>query len=75
MNAAFDLLPLLFIAVLPVMFIIQFFSSHSRKAAWAAPARATAPVVVARPLAGNPIDLAGARAARTGDTRSVPVAA
>ncbi len=64
MSAAFDLLPLLVLAVLPVLFIIQFFNAHSRSAAWATPTRTTlAPVSTATVIELD--DARGAREART----------
>ena len=64
MNAALDLLPLLLLAVLPALFIIQFFNTHSRNAAWAAPATSTLAPVRARTFANNVTDI-NARDART----------
>lgn len=74
MNAAFDLLPLLTIAVLPVMFIVQFFNAHSRRAAWTAPARSTHAATTARSHTAVVFDLDTARTARN-DAVAVPVAA
>ncbi len=74
MNAAFDLIPLLLLAVLPMTFVVQFFGEHSRKAAWATPARtapAPAGLTSARPNHGVVVDLDEARAARSNN----PVAA
>ena len=73
-NAALDLLPLLLLAVLPMLFIIQFFASHSRSAAWAAPARTAS--ATAGTFAADVLDLDAARAARdTGDSRILANAA
>ena len=73
MNAAFDLLPLLLLAALPMLFIVQFFGSHSRSAAWATPAKAMPAPFLARPLANNVTDIDTARTAR--HAGNIPLAA
>lgn len=65
MNAALDLLPLLLLAVLPALFIVQFFNTHSRNAAWAAPATSSPAPFGARTFANNVTDINTARDART----------
>lgn len=70
MNAAFDLISLSLLAVLPMIFVVQFFGAHSRKAAWSAPARHTV-ATTTLPTLADVIDLDTVRSAEADRTAAL----